>query len=146
MHRKRSAFQAPIENGFSIPGSGRLMRWPYASRYTRARRASLHSPLPVEEQVVSVYAGTRGYLDEVPVEDVRRFETELLEYMRTRHGDLLEKVRETGALPADDVLEGPIADFKEMFGPGQETYLRLAFANVASEMMTEMGRRLQASV
>jgi hypothetical protein len=66
---------------------------------------------------VSVYAGTRGHLDDVPVADVRRFENELLEYVRTRHGDLLEKVRSTGALPDADALEGPISSFKEQFGP-----------------------------
>jgi F-type H+/Na+-transporting ATPase subunit alpha len=86
-------------------------------RLTELLKQPLNSPLPVEEQVVSVYAGTRGHLDDVPVGDVRRFETELLEFVRTRHGDLLEQVRSAGALPADDALEGPIRSFKEQFSP-----------------------------
>jgi F-type H+-transporting ATPase subunit alpha len=86
-------------------------------RLTELLKQPLNSPLPVEEQVVSVYAGTRGHLDDIPVGDVKRFETELLEYVRTRHGDLLEQVRTTGALPDGDVLEGPITSFKEQFAP-----------------------------
>ena len=45
--------------------------------------------MPVEEQVVSIFAGTKGYLDDLPVGDVGRFETELIEYVRTTHGGLL---------------------------------------------------------
>ncbi len=86
-------------------------------RLTELLKQPLNSPLAVEDQVVSVYAGTRGHLDDVEVADVRRFETELLEYMRTRHGDILEQVRSTGALPSDDVLEAPIRSFREQFGP-----------------------------
>ena len=47
--------------------------------------------MPVEEQVVSIFAGTNGYLDDIAVADVRRFETELLDYIRTRHADLIER-------------------------------------------------------
>jgi F-type H+/Na+-transporting ATPase subunit alpha len=86
-------------------------------RLTELLKQPLNSPLPVEEQVVSVYAGTRGHLDDVPVADVRRFETELLEFVRTRHGDLLDQVRSTGALPDADALEAPISAFKEQFSP-----------------------------
>jgi F-type H+-transporting ATPase subunit alpha len=86
-------------------------------RLTELLKQPLNSPLPVEEQVVSVYAGTRGHLDDVPVPDVKRFETELLEFVRTRHGDLLDSIRTSGALPSDDALEGPIAAFKEQFSP-----------------------------
>jgi F-type H+/Na+-transporting ATPase subunit alpha len=88
-------------------------------RLTELLKQPLNSPLPVEEQVVSVYAGTRGHLDDVPVDDVRRFETELLEFVRTRHGDLLDKIRSAGALPSDDALEAPIAAFKEQFAPSE---------------------------
>ena len=87
-------------------------------RLTELLKQPLNSPLPVEEQVVAVYAGTRGYLDDVDVSSVRRFEVELLEFMRTRHGDLLEQVRTTGALASEDALEEPIKAFKELFGTG----------------------------
>src|SRR5205085_7412845 len=65
-------------------------------RLTELLKQPLNSPMPVEEQVVSLYAGTRGHLDDIPVSDVRRFETELVEWFRTRHGDLLETMRSTG--------------------------------------------------
>ena len=51
-------------------------------RLVELLKQPLNSPMPVEEQVVSIFAGTKGYLDDVPVGDVRRFETELLEFMR----------------------------------------------------------------
>nr|MDQ3757762.1 F0F1 ATP synthase subunit alpha [Actinomycetota bacterium] len=70
----------------------------------------------VEEQVVSIFAGTRGHLDTVPVEDVRRFEAELLEDVRSRHGGLLDGIRGGGALPEDE-LKAAVSDFKSRFTP-----------------------------
>ena len=81
-------------------------------RLVELLKQPLNSPMPVQEQVVSIFAGTRGYLDDLPVEDVRRFETELLDQMRTRHGALLDSVR-TGAVP--DELAGVVVSFKEGF-------------------------------
>jgi F-type H+-transporting ATPase subunit alpha len=68
--------------------------------------------MPVEEQVVSIFAGTRGYLDDVPVADVRRFELELLEFMRTRHASMLDELRTAGV---PDALAGAVEAFKEQF-------------------------------
>ena len=59
-------------------------------RLTELLKQGLNSPLAVEEQVVVLYAGTRGYLDPIPVADVRRYETELIEFLRARHSGLLE--------------------------------------------------------
>jgi F-type H+-transporting ATPase subunit alpha len=69
----------------------------------------------VEEQVVVLLAGTRGHLDEIPVGDVRRFEKELLEFVRTRHGDLLDTIRTTGSMPEGDVIEDAIRNFRLIF-------------------------------
>jgi F-type H+/Na+-transporting ATPase subunit alpha len=74
-----------------------------------------NSPMPVEEQVLSVYVGTKGHLDDIPVTDVRRFEDELLEAFRSRYRDLLEHIRSSKELPAGDALERAIAEFKESF-------------------------------
>jgi F-type H+-transporting ATPase subunit alpha len=71
-------------------------------------------PMPVQEQVVSIFAGTNGFLDDLEVRDVRRFENELLEDVRTRHSDLLEAIRSGAGLPEDD-LNKAITDFKERF-------------------------------
>src|SRR5882762_4503934 len=60
-----------------------------------------YQPLPVEEQVVSIFLGTEGHLDSVPVEDVGRFEAELLDHVRASEGDILKQIRETGKLGED---------------------------------------------
>ena len=80
-----------------------------------------YSPVPVEEQVVVIWAVSNGKLDDVPVEDVRRFETELRAFMRDRHGDLLKGFRTEGTLTDDrvSVLEEALSAFRERFTPGQ---------------------------
>jgi F-type H+-transporting ATPase subunit alpha len=84
-------------------------------RLTELLKQGLNSPMPVQEQVVSLYAGTRGHLDAVPVSDVRRFETGLLEWFRTRHNDVLEAIRTGGAIPDEAALEAGIKAFAEQF-------------------------------
>ncbi len=86
-------------------------------RLTELLKQGLNSPMPVEEQVVVVLAGTGGYLDDVPVEDVRRFEADLLDYVRSRHADLLAHIRTTGELPDDEALEAVVQTFKDEFAP-----------------------------
>ena len=68
-----------------------------SSSCSSSRRAS---PYPVEEQVVSIWAGTTGKLDDIAVEDVRTFESELLETLR-RDGKILQTIRETLKLDED---------------------------------------------
>ena len=72
-------------------------------RLVELLKQGLNSPMPVEEQVVSIFAGTKGYLDDIPVADVRRFESELLEHVRSRHGAMLAELRTNGKadVPAD---------------------------------------------
>ncbi|GAB3621081.1 F0F1 ATP synthase subunit alpha [Glutamicibacter sp. PS] len=79
-----------------------------------------YTPYPVEDQVVSVWAGTNGHLDDVPVEDVRRFESEFLDYLRHRT-QVLTVLAETGKLEDETVeaLKTAVADFKAgFFGDG----------------------------
>jgi F-type H+-transporting ATPase subunit alpha len=85
------------------------------ARLVELLKQPLHAPMPVEEQVVSIFAGTNGYLDDIPADDVRRFESELLDYMRTRKGEVMNQIRETGALPESDVLASAVTDFKSTF-------------------------------
>jgi F-type H+-transporting ATPase subunit alpha len=68
-------------------------------RLTELLKQGLNAPMPVEEQVIAIYAGTKGWLDEIPVEDVRRFESELLTNFRAQHSDLLYNIRVAGVLP-----------------------------------------------
>ena len=76
-----------------------------------------YSPFPVEEQVVSVWAGNEGYLDDVPVEDVRRFESEFLDELRRNQPGILETIRETRELPDDTIvaLKDAINQFRASF-------------------------------
>ncbi|NDC49803.1 MAG: F0F1 ATP synthase subunit alpha, partial [Micrococcales bacterium] len=98
-----------------------------ASRQQLARGARLmqllkqpqYSPYPVEEQTVSIWAGTTGKLDEVPVEDVLRFESELLEHLRRNTG-ILTTIRETNKMEDETVsaLEAEVLKFKKTFLTG----------------------------
>jgi F-type H+-transporting ATPase subunit alpha len=60
--------------------------------------------MPVEKQVVSIFYGTSGYLDQIPVADVRRFEQEILEYIELKHNDILVEILETKDL-SDKLIE-----------------------------------------
>ena len=84
-------------------------------RLVELLKQPLNSPLPVEEQVVVIFAGTKGYLDSLPVGDVRRFETELLQYMRGTHGSLLAGMRDNPKADVPAELGEIIAAFKERF-------------------------------
>ena len=81
-------------------------------RLVELLKQPLNSPMPVEEQVVAIFAGTKGYLDNLPVGDVGRFETELIEFMRTTHAGLLSELKTSGV---PDALGDVIASFKETF-------------------------------
>jgi F-type H+-transporting ATPase subunit alpha len=81
-------------------------------RLVELLKQPLNSPMPVEEQVVSIFAGTKGYLDDIPVPDVRRFESELLDFMRARYGSLLDTLRTSGV---PDNLGDVVAEFKSQF-------------------------------
>ena len=83
-------------------------------RLVELLKQGLNSPMPVEEQVISIYTGTNGLLDDLPVEDVQRFEAELLDVLKTRHAGLLDEIRTTGSLPEDQV-NAAVEAFKATF-------------------------------
>ena len=76
-----------------------------------------YSPYPVEEQVVSLWAGVNGYLDDVPVEDVGRFETEFIDFLKRSHAGILQTLRETNVLGEDTVtgLKEAVEEFRKGF-------------------------------
>jgi F-type H+-transporting ATPase subunit alpha len=76
-----------------------------------------YAPEPVERQVVSVWAGTNGYLDDVPIEDIRRFEDEFLGALGRNHPGVYESIRETGQLSEDTItaLKDAIENFRRSF-------------------------------
>jgi len=86
-------------------------------RLTELLKQGINSPMPVEEQCVVIFAGTRGYLDDIELGDVTRFETELLEWFQSRNGDQLDTIRSTGKIGDEDAFEGAIKAFAEQFVP-----------------------------
>ena len=87
-------------------------------RLVELLKQPLNSPMPVEEQVVAIFAGTTGVLDNLAVGDVKRFEQEMLDHFRSRRADILGHIRSTGTLPEGDALEQAVADFKAQFRGG----------------------------
>ena len=71
------------------------------ARLTELLKQAQYQPLPVEEQVVSIYAGVKGFLDKLPVNDVGRFEQTLLTTVKSKHADILQGIRESQALTPD---------------------------------------------
>ncbi|WP_294920902.1 F0F1 ATP synthase subunit alpha, partial [uncultured Lactobacillus sp.] len=86
-------------------------------RVVEVLKQPLHTPIPVEKQVIILYALTHGYLDSVPVDDIARFEKELYDNFDTNHADLLEHIRKTGELPDEKKLQEAISKFADSFSP-----------------------------
>ncbi|MDT2571044.1 F0F1 ATP synthase subunit alpha [Enterococcus raffinosus] len=84
-------------------------------RTVEVLKQKLHDPLPVEKQVVILYALTHGVLDSIPVNSILDFEAQLFEYLETNHSDLFATIRDTKDLPDADKLDGAIQEFKDIF-------------------------------
>ncbi|MHB1090504.1 MAG: F0F1 ATP synthase subunit alpha [Ilumatobacteraceae bacterium] len=81
-------------------------------RLVELLKQPLNSPMPVEEQVVSIFAGTKGYLDDIAVSNVRRFENEFLDHMRTRHASVLAGIRQDPKADVPKDLADIVVAFK----------------------------------
>jgi len=86
-------------------------------RLTELLKQPLNAPMAVELQVISIFVGTSGALDDIPVEDVKRFERDILDFFQTRYSNLLGEIRDSGKLPDEAALTAAVAEFKEMFEP-----------------------------
>jgi F-type H+-transporting ATPase subunit alpha len=84
-------------------------------RLTELLKQGVNSPYPVADQTIAIYAGTRGFLDSLPVEDVLRFEAELLEWFRTRHSDIMASIANDGVIPDEDAFRAGIEAFAQQF-------------------------------
>lgn len=109
-----------------------------------------YSPFPVEDQVVSIWAGTNGYLDDVPVEDISRFEAEFLEHLR-HQSSILTTLAQTNVLDDDTTaaLKEAIVSFKKGFfgegdnrlvGAGHEEYEAISGGDVGQEKIVKQKR------
>ncbi len=90
-------------------------------RLVELLKQGLNSPLLVEEQVISIWAGTRGHLDGVAVEDVQRFESELLDWFRTREAAKLAAVKESGKIDDEEAFDAAISEFAAQFTGSQSS-------------------------
>jgi len=87
------------------------------ARLTELLKQPQFNPMPVEEQVASIYAGTNGFIDSVPTSDVTRYEAAMLSYLRSEHGDILKTIRETKQLDDDTAgkLKSALTEFGKTF-------------------------------
>ena len=109
-----------------------------------------YAPFPMEQQVVSLWAGTQGKLDPVPVEDISRFEEEFLDYVKRSHEGIFSAVRETGKFDDDTAssLESAYEAFLEQFetsegeriSVGREEFEALDDEDVAQEQIVKQKR------
>ncbi|MBO0453629.1 F0F1 ATP synthase subunit alpha [Candidatus Enterococcus murrayae] len=84
-------------------------------RTVEVLKQKLHDPLPVEKQVVILYALTHGVLDSIPVNSILDFEAQLFEYLETNHSNMFATIRDTKDLPDTDKLDEAIQEFKDIF-------------------------------
>ncbi|MCY8231340.1 F0F1 ATP synthase subunit alpha [Priestia filamentosa] len=89
-------------------------------RTVEVLKQGLNKPLTVDKQVAILYALTRGFLDDIPVVDIQRFEEEYLTWLEKNKSDMMNSIRATGNLPEDEEFKGAIAEFKTKFVVSEE--------------------------
>ncbi len=119
------------------------------SRLVELLKQRQYSPFPMEEEAASIFAGTSGLIDDVPVEDVRRFEAEMLDHLR-RNTKILDTIRETKNLDDDTeaALREALAEFKRNFvggaapsvAPGHESAEAIDAEDVGQERIVRQKR------
>lgn len=98
------------------------------SRLVELLKQKQYVPMPVEEQIAVIYAGTKGYLDKVPLEDVKRFESEYLEYVKMKQPDMLPKIAREKALneEVEGMLRSTLDDFSAGFAVTEDAAAAVA--------------------
>jgi F-type H+-transporting ATPase subunit alpha len=84
-------------------------------RLTELLKQGINSPMSVQDQCVVIFAGTRGYLDDISVDDVGSFEAGLLDWFRTRHAGVLESIKNTGKIEDEDAFDAAIKAYAAQF-------------------------------
>ena len=94
-----------------------LLKLHLGERLVELLKQEQYAPLPVEKQIISIYAGVNGYLDDVDVDDTQRFEKELLEFMDMKNPDIAAEISEKKNMTADleKRVKTAIEAFKETF-------------------------------
>ncbi|HLR52511.1 MAG TPA: F0F1 ATP synthase subunit alpha, partial [Candidatus Avamphibacillus sp.] len=89
-------------------------------RTVEVLKQGLHQPLAVEKQVMIIFALVRGHLDDIPVEDITRFESEFHTWLDQNAKELLDQIRETGKLADEDEMNKAVEEFKKTFLPTEQ--------------------------
>ncbi|MGE5701117.1 MAG: F0F1 ATP synthase subunit alpha [Clostridia bacterium] len=110
-YRELAAF-AQFGSDLDKATQARLTR---GQRLVEVMKQGNNDPMPVEKQVIAIYMATKGYVDDIPVGDVTRFEKELLAFIESNKPQLLEHIRTTKDLPAETDLNAAIEEFKKGF-------------------------------
>ncbi|MCT3525522.1 F0F1 ATP synthase subunit alpha [Latilactobacillus curvatus] len=90
-------------------------------RTVEVLKQPLHKPLPFEQQTTILYALTHGFIDDVPVDDIMQYESQLSDYLESNAKDLMDTIRQTAALPDTDKLDAAIKSFTEGFVGAEAT-------------------------
>ncbi len=85
------------------------------SRLVELLKQPQYRPMPVEKQVMSIYAATKGFMDKVPVSNVREYEEKLLDFIEKTHNEFFVTLRDTKALPDEAKLNSVLKDFTDSF-------------------------------
>ncbi|WP_439425024.1 F0F1 ATP synthase subunit alpha [Oenococcus alcoholitolerans] len=101
---------------------------PTQAKLARGRRTvevlnqPLHKPMAVEHQVLILYALTHGFLDDIDVSDIQRFQNELIDFVSKdkTHSQIFSEIKSTGNLPKDDIMIAALNDFKKQFSKSKE--------------------------
>ncbi|WP_125769717.1 F0F1 ATP synthase subunit alpha [Companilactobacillus furfuricola] len=85
------------------------------ARTVEVLKQPVHSPMPVEKQVLILFALTRGFLDKIKIDDILDYEASLSEFFDANHPDLLKTIKETGALPDEDAMKSGVDEFTQNY-------------------------------
>lgn len=114
-YRELEAF-AQFGSDLDAATQARLNR---GQRTVEVLKQDLHKPISVDKQVMIIYALTNGYLDDIAIEDIMRFEEEFHAWLDENRKELLNHIRETGKLPDEDDMNEAIETFKKTFVPSE---------------------------
>jgi F-type H+-transporting ATPase subunit alpha len=89
-------------------------------RLTELLKQGLNDPMPVEEEVVVIFAGVKGHLDQIAIEDIQRFEDALRAHLRSAHPEILEQIREKGTMPDEKDVVAAIDEVRSAFSSGTD--------------------------
>lgn len=91
------------------------------ARTVEVLKQPVHSPMPVEKQVLILFALTRGFLDQIKVDNVLEYEASLSEYFEANHADLLKHIKDTGTLPDEEAMKSGVKEFTENYVASKST-------------------------